>query len=810
MWSFFSRDPSKDFNFEIGEPVGRLHEKSVWSLHKGKKKGSNEEVSVFVFDIKNSSEAQLEIAKSSIKRLKTLRHPSVLTYIDSLESDKFLYLATEYVETLFDHLEKLPLEGPQRDLYVAWGIFQITRALSFLNNDGNLRHNNVNIWSVFVNSSGEWKLGGVEYVSSVQDPPPMYRILPGSEVYDPPEKNDNNKLKMTTKCSIDMWGLGCLIWEVFNDPAQSQASFKVLNKVPKQLGPLYYELVGTNPASRPNPADIITRCRKLGGYFKNDLVDTLLFLEEIQIKDKNEKNRFFSNLTPHLDNFPDNVCKHKILPQLITAFEYGDAGSAVLSPMFKLGRLLDEAEYQKKIVPCVVKLFSSNDRATRSRLLQQLEYFIGHLQSGTVNDQIFPQVAHGFMDTNPTIREQTVKSVIHLASKLNYNNLNIEVLRHFARLQSKDEQGGIRTNTTVCLGKIAQHLHPQMRQKVLISAFIRAMRDPFPPARNAGILALAATQQYYLLSEVSTRILPVLCHLTMDPEKSVRDSVFRTLKGFIGKLEKVSEDPSLRESMEADVNTATPSLSNAAATWAGWAVTAVTAKFYRSQSDTVKSMNPMANKMLTKPGSLEQPSSSSISTTTSSVTSMTSLEHEDGSKGNDSVSDYDYDQWGDNENWGDMETGGHVVSTSGSNSGGGAGHSSDPTSPPSGSGGTARVTDGWDNEEWGSLEEEAEADLTSPSEAWSPTDTTPIIPIEKNNRADQNWGQDQNNKSTNNWDDNDFEPLEENPGGGTNPKLEEARKKREERKLMRQKELEARRASRGPASGPMKLGAKKL
>lgn len=56
--------------------------------------------------------------------------------------------------------------------------------------------------------------------------------------------------------------------------------------------------------------------------------------------------------------------------------------------------------------------------------------------------------------------------------------------------------------------------------------------------------------------------------------------------------------------LEADVNTATPSLSNAAATWAGWAVTAVTAKFYRSQSDTVKSMNTFANKMLNKPGSL--------------------------------------------------------------------------------------------------------------------------------------------------------------------------------------------------------------
>lgn len=78
------------------------------------------------------------------------------------------------------------------------------------------------------------------------------------------------------------------------------------------------------------------RCRKLGGYFKNDLVDSLLFLEEIQIKDKAEKSKFFSNLSGQLDNFPECVCVHKILPQLLTAFQYGDAGSAVLSPMFKV------------------------------------------------------------------------------------------------------------------------------------------------------------------------------------------------------------------------------------------------------------------------------------------------------------------------------------------------------------------------------------------------------------------------------------------------------------------------------------------
>lgn len=83
----------------------------------------------------------------------------------------------------------------------------------------------------------------------------------------------------------------------------------------------------------------------------------------------------------------------------------------------------------------------------------------------------------------------------------------------------------------------------------MIGAFIRGTRDPFPPARTASILALAATQQYYLLQEVANRILPALCPLTTDVDKGVRDNAFRTIRGFLSKLERVSEDPGLRESM---------------------------------------------------------------------------------------------------------------------------------------------------------------------------------------------------------------------------------------------------------------------
>lgn len=126
MWSFFSRDPAKDFPYEVGEPVAGLADKSVWSLHKAKRRGTHEEVSVFLFDVHKGSETQLEVAKAALKKLKTLRHPSLMHFLDSCETDKVLYIATEAVEPLSSYLQHVNLEGQQKDLYLSWGLFQIT------------------------------------------------------------------------------------------------------------------------------------------------------------------------------------------------------------------------------------------------------------------------------------------------------------------------------------------------------------------------------------------------------------------------------------------------------------------------------------------------------------------------------------------------------------------------------------------------------------------------------------------------------------------------------------------------------------
>ena len=404
--------------------------------------------------------------------------------------------------------------------------------------------------------------------------------------YNPPERKDQVKARLATAWAADIWGLGCLVWEVglwllngyidiehsqvYNGCLTSMDQLGRLGDIPAPLQPAYKECVGANPGKRPSPHDVITKLRRSPGFFKNDLIDIVIFLEELQIKDDGDKSRFFTSLPGLLDNCPANVSQGKILPQLINAFEFGGAGSAILTPVFKIGKDLDTQEFQTKIVPCIVKLFSSNDRNARFKLLSQMENFVEHLSNKIVNDQVFPKIESGFLDTEPLIREKTVISMIHLAPKLSYSNLDeVVVLKHFVRL-ARDEQGGIRTNTIVCLGKIARHLHPKTRQQALLGCFARGLKDPFPPSRIASLNAIAATQQFYTVQETGSRVLPVLAPATVDPEKAVRTQALRVIRGFLGKLEKVSEDPSLAEEMDKEVDLANATYEIPLSCHTGW------------------------------------------------------------------------------------------------------------------------------------------------------------------------------------------------------------------------------------------------
>jgi SCY1-like protein 1 len=64
----------------------------------------------------------------------------------------------------------------------------------------------------------------------------------------------------------------------------------------------------------------------------------------------------------------------------------------VLTPLLSISKNLPEDEYQRRIVPCICKLFGSPDRLVRVKLLEKLDDILTHLNEKVVNEQIFKLV----------------------------------------------------------------------------------------------------------------------------------------------------------------------------------------------------------------------------------------------------------------------------------------------------------------------------------------------------------------------------------------------------------------------------------
>lgn len=182
------------------------------------------------------------------------------------------------------------------------------------------------------------------------------------------------------------------------------------------------------------------------------------------------------------------------------------------------------------------------------------------------------------------MREQTVKAVLTIISKLSERTINGELLKYLAKT-SNDEQPGIRTNTTICLGKISKNLSNSTRSKVLIAAFTRSLRDPFVHARNAALMALAVTSDAFNEDDIANRILPSLCPSLIDKEKLIRDQANKTMDVYLQRIRKFAStmaDTVLPPPSAAEASTAVPRMStpqpSEAASWTGWAISSFTNK----------------------------------------------------------------------------------------------------------------------------------------------------------------------------------------------------------------------------------------
>lgn len=153
-------------NFEVEEEIRCSN--PVWSLHNGKRRKvsgegieSFENVTVFRFT-KADSIAKAECAQRGIQKLRTMKHPNILAFVDGSELDGSIVMATEAAIPLSVWIEEqqsvTDSDKKQLQQEIVWGFHCIVDALQFIHRTCKFVHGLIHPESIYITRTGDWKL----------------------------------------------------------------------------------------------------------------------------------------------------------------------------------------------------------------------------------------------------------------------------------------------------------------------------------------------------------------------------------------------------------------------------------------------------------------------------------------------------------------------------------------------------------------------------------------------------------------------------------------------------------------------------
>ncbi|KNA20569.1 hypothetical protein SOVF_051260 [Spinacia oleracea] len=116
----------KDLPYNVGEPYSSAW--GSWTHSHGTSKDDGSPVSIFSLS-GSAQDGHIAAGRNGVKRLRTVRHPNILSFLHSTEVETFdgsstkvtIYIVTEPVTPLSEKIKELGLDGKQR--YVFQNIF---------------------------------------------------------------------------------------------------------------------------------------------------------------------------------------------------------------------------------------------------------------------------------------------------------------------------------------------------------------------------------------------------------------------------------------------------------------------------------------------------------------------------------------------------------------------------------------------------------------------------------------------------------------------------------------------------------------
>ena len=298
-------------------------------------------------------------------------------------------------------------------------------------------------------------------------------------------------------------------------------------KVSDALKRSIQRMVSPDPEKRPNSTQILKY-----PDFNSDLIKILIELEDFSLKSSQEVLDILRKVVQKAKEFAGQTCAFKITPIVIDRIRIAsndfqnrdmreycrvviDVCVDILASFAEAGRV-NESTLTPQASETLSQIWTMPDRTVRTCLLRTCKHVISLFPAAVVNKSLFQPVLAGFSDSNPKMREETLKNLIHFVDKLDEVNLQDRLVRQVKQLQD-DTEKSIRTNAVIFLSKIASKLNDQVRNKILALCFVKAMRDGFNPCRVAGLKAAQACHSLIDPVQMCTAVLPQVRYFTYQP-----------------------------------------------------------------------------------------------------------------------------------------------------------------------------------------------------------------------------------------------------------------------------------------------------
>jgi SCY1-like protein 1 len=214
--------------------------------------------------------------------------------IDVIENETNIYIITEKVTPLSWHIKRKSLSEET----IKWGLYSISSTLKFINNEASSVHGAVRVSSIYTSESGEWKLGGFEVLSSMnEDDAIIYTygsLLPDSNRYAPPEVVNGgwSAIKKNPLGAPDAYGLGILVFEAFNGSFMGNDQLNQPRSISANMVQSYRRLVNSNPKVRLTASQFVDQGKKTGGFFETALIHITEGADSLGLKSEEERDQF--------------------------------------------------------------------------------------------------------------------------------------------------------------------------------------------------------------------------------------------------------------------------------------------------------------------------------------------------------------------------------------------------------------------------------------------------------------------------------------------------------------------------------------